>query len=294
MIGYRARMSIVVVTDSTAYLPAIAESVGVTVVPLHVVMGGVSGREGVEIDPASVAKALSAPDDKGRRVTVSTSQPTPGEFAAVYRQLFAAGAQGIVSVHLSAGLSGTFGGAQAAAEAADGPVTVVDSRSAGMGLGFVAMAAAAAAKGGKDLTGVTEAALGAVDNTSTFFYVDTLEHLRRGGRITAVSALLGTALAVKPLLEVVEGKITLRDKVRTAARALDRLVALAEEAAGPGEIEVAVHHLAAPQRADQLTQALKDRLGDRIRALYTSEVGAVVAAHVGPGLAGVVVHRLPR
>ncbi|GIH03119.1 hypothetical protein Rhe02_11860 [Rhizocola hellebori] len=286
-------MPIVVVTDSTAYLPASAESAGVTVVPLHVVMGGVSGREGIEIDPASVAKALSPPPDKGKRVTVSTSQPTPGEFAAVYRKLFAAGAEGIVSVHLSAALSGTLTGAEAAAEAADGPVAVVDSRSAGMGLGFVALAAAAAAKKGKDLDGVRDAALEAVANTSTFFYVDTLEHLRRGGRITAVSALLGTALAVKPLLEVVEGKITLRDKVRTAGRALERLVALAEEAAGQGEVDVAVHHLAAPERAAQLTQALEGRLSGRIRAFYTSEVGAVVAAHVGPGLAGVVVHRHP-
>src|SRR5918994_130307 len=135
-------MPIVVVTDSTAYLPASAESVGVTVVPLHVVMGGVSGREGIEIDPASVAKALSPQPEKGKRITVSTSQPTPGEFAAVYRQLFADGADGIVSVHLSAALSGTLTGAEAAAESADGPVVVVDSRSAGMGLGFVAMAAA--------------------------------------------------------------------------------------------------------------------------------------------------------
>lgn len=101
-------MSVVVVTDSTAYLPATAASKAVNVVPLHVVMGGVSGREGIEIDPASVARALSAPPDRGKRITVSTSQPTPGEFAAVYRSLFESGATGIVSVHLSSGLSGTF------------------------------------------------------------------------------------------------------------------------------------------------------------------------------------------
>lgn len=286
-------MSVVVVTDSTAYLPATAASGGVTVVPLHVVMGGVSGREGIEIDPASVARALSAPPDRGRRVTVSTSQPTPSEFAAVYREIFAAGASGIVSVHLSAGLSGTVGGAMAAAAEADGPVEVVDSRSTGMGLGFPALAAAAAAAKGKDLLGVRDAALASIENTSTFFYVDTLEHLRRGGRITAVSALLGTALAVKPLLEVADGQIALRDKVRTAGRALDRLVALAEGAAGGGAVEIAVHHLAAPERAEHLVNSLKERLGDRVRAFYASEVGAVIAAHVGPGLAGVVVHRLP-
>jgi fatty acid kinase fatty acid binding subunit len=285
-------MPVVVVTDSTAYLPEVAEAAGVTVVPLHVVMGGESGREGIEIYPAAVAKALSAPADRGRRITVSTSQPTPAEFAAVYRGIFATGATGIVSVHLAAGLSGTYSGAMTAATEADGPVEVVDSGSTGMGLGFPALAAASAAALGKDVAGVRAAAEKAIANTSTFFYVDTLEHLRRGGRITAVSALLGTALAVKPLLEVVDGKITLRDKVRTAGRALDRLAAIALEAAGDGPVELAVHHLAAPARAELLATTLCEKLGDRVKACYTSEVGAVVAAHVGPGLAGVVVHRV--
>jgi len=279
-------MSIVVVTDSTAYLPDIEESQRVTVVPLHVVMSGVSGREGLEIGPGEVAKALSA------RAAVSTSQPTPGEFAAVYNELFEAGATGIVSIHLAAGLSGTYSCAEMAAAQVDGPVEVIDSESTGMGLGFVALAAAAAAADGLDISGVRTTAETAIGNISTFFYVDTLEHLRRGGRITAVSALLGTALAVKPLLEVVSGKIVLRDKVRTAARALDRLTALVCEAAGSGRVELAVHHLAAGERASYLTNALRERLGDRVGAIYTSEVGAVVAAHVGPGLAGVVVHRL--
>ncbi len=279
-------MSIVVVTDSTAYLPDTVASHGVTVVPLHVVMSGVSGREGVEIGPSEVAQTMKA------RGSVTTSQPSPGEFAAAYQRLFDAGATGIVSIHLAAGLSGTFAGAEAAAADASGPVEVLDSGSTGMGLGFPALAAAAAAAKGKDLTGVRAAALDAIQRTSTFFYVDTLEHLRRGGRITAAAALLGTALAVKPLLEVCDGQIVLRDKVRTAGRALDRLVALACDAGGDGPVEVAVHHLAAVERASFLSGTLRERLGDRMSTLYTSEVGAVVAAHVGPGLAGVVVHRL--
>lgn len=278
-------MSIVVVTDSTACLPQTPAAREVTVVPLHVVMRGVSGREGLEFGPEEVAKALAGRD------TVSTSQPSPGEFAAVYRKLFEAGAEGIVSIHLAAGLSGTHSCAELAAAEVDGPVEVIDSGSTGMGLGFAALAAAKATASG-DLSRVREAAEAAISHTSTFFYVDTLEHLRRGGRITAVSALLGTALAVKPLLEIAEGKIVLRDKVRTAARALDRLVALVLGAAGDGPVEVAVHHLAAAERAEWLAQALRDKLGDRVKELYTSEVGAVVAAHVGPGLAGVVVHRV--
>ncbi len=281
-------MSTAVVTDSTAYLPATVADGSLTVVPLHVVLGGVSGREGVEVSPAEVAVALTA-----RRVAVTTSQPTPGEFAQVYEQLFASGVTGIVSVHLAGALSGTVGAATAAAGEAPGPVEVVDSCSAAMGVGFPALAAARAAAQGEDLLGVRDAALATIERTSSFFYVDTLEHLRRGGRINAASALLGTALAVKPLLEVSAGGITMRDKVRTAARALDRLVALALEAAGDGPVEVAVHHLAAAERAEWIEHALRERLGDRLCELYVSEVGAVVAAHVGPGLAGVVVHRLP-
>jgi DegV family protein with EDD domain len=280
-------MPVAVVTDSTAYLPADLGGGALTVVPLHVALGGNSGREGVDVSPAEVAVALTA-----RRVSVTTSQPTPSEFAQVYGELFAAGASGIVSVHLAGGLSGTVSGATIAAAEADGPVEVVDSGSAGMGVGFPALAAALSAADGATLDVVRAAAIDAIGRTSTFFYVDTLEHLRRGGRINAASALLGTALAVKPLLEVVDGKIVLRDKVRTAQRALDRLVALVLEAAGDGPVDLAVHHLVAPDRAQWLADALADKLGDRLRELHTSEVGAVVAAHAGPGLAGVVVHRL--
>jgi len=126
---------------------------------------------------------------------------------------------------------------------------------------------------------------------STLFYVDTLEFLRRGGRIGAASALLGTALSVKPILHVVDGSIVVRDRVRTAGRALARLVDLAVDASGAGEVDIAVHHLGAPDRAAALADAVAMRLGDRLRDCYITEIGAVVAAHVGPGVAGVVVHR---
>jgi DegV family protein with EDD domain len=280
-------MPVAVVTDSTAYLPPAYADGSLTVVPLHVVLNGVSGMDGEGISPADVATALNAPT-----VAVSTSQPTPAEFDAVYQRIFDAGADGIVSVHLSAGLSGTVSCATIAAKEAAGPVEVVDSRSVGMGVGFPALAAVAAAAQGADLTAVRQAALATIAHTSTFFYVDTLEHLRRGGRITAASALLGTALAVKPLLEVADGKIVMREKVRTAGKAMDRLVALVMGATEHDPVEVVVHHLAAPERARWLTDTLTDKLGDRLRSLHVSEVGAVVAAHVGPGLAGVVVRRL--
>ncbi|WP_091559872.1 DegV family protein [Micromonospora pattaloongensis] len=279
-------MPVAVVTDSTAYLPAeLAGAHHLTVVPLTVVVDGAQGRESDEITPAEVARALGQ-----RRFAVSTSRPAPEQFARAYRRLLDEGADGVVSVHLSARLSGTIEAARLAAADIGDRVVVVDSRSTGMGLGFPALAAGAAAARGEDLAGVRRAALETVDRTSTLFYVDTLEFLRRGGRITAASALLGTALSVKPILHMVDGAIVLRDKVRTAARALTRLVDLAVEAAGESDVDVAVHHLDGARRAAELADALAGRLGGRLRDCYVTEIGAVVAAHVGPGLACLVVH----
>ncbi|OKI49895.1 DegV family protein [Micromonospora sp. CB01531] len=282
-------MPVAVVTDSTAYLPPeLVRAHQLTVVPLTVVLNGAEGREGVETFPDDAARALS-----GRRVSASTSRPAPEQFAQVYRQQLAAGANGVLSVHLSAELSGTVEAARLAAAEFGDRVAVVDSRSTGMGLGFPALAAAAAAAEGADLSGVRQAAVDAIARTTIFFYVDTLEFLRRGGRINAAEALLGTALSVKPIMHMPDGTIVLRDKVRTASRGMARLVDLAVEAAGDAEVDLAVHHLAAPQRAEQLIAALTERLGARLHDTYVTEAGAVVAAHAGPGLACVVVHRRP-
>jgi DegV family protein with EDD domain len=278
-----------VVTDSTAYLPddLVAEA-GLSVVPLGVVIGGVAGVEGVDVTPADVAKALEA-----RRVAVTTSRPAPGAFEQEYQRLFDEGATGVVSVHLSAHLSGTHEAADLAARRFGGRVVVVDSCSTGMGLGFPALAAARLAAAGRPLGEVATAARDAIGRTTTLFYVDTLEFLRRGGRIGAASALLGTALSVKPILRVADDGIVVREKVRTASRALARLVDLAVEAAGESEVDLAVHHLAAPARAEALRRSLAERLDGRIGCCLVTEVGAAVGAHAGPGLASVVVHRRP-
>jgi DegV family protein with EDD domain len=273
---------VAVVTDSTAYLPeGIAEKYAVTVVPLHVVLGTWSGKETTEVSPADVAAAL-----RERRVHVTTSRPTPGALAAAYR---ATGATEVVSVHLSSALSGTTDSARLATQhvAAEGiEVRVVDSLSVGMGLGFPVIAAAEAAAGGAGLACVAAVAAEAALATRSFFYVDTLEHLRRGGRLTAASALLGTALAVKPLLVMRDGEIVLLEKVRTFSKALARLEALVLEAAGEGPVDLAVHHLAAPARAAQLAEDLRASVPG-LQSLYVSEVGAVVGAHVGPGMLAV-------
>ena len=277
---------VVVVTDSTAYLPdGLADELSVRVVPLQVVLGGRSGAEGSEVTPAQVAAALAA------WVPVSTSRPTPAEFAAVYREALEGGADGVVSLHLSRELSGTWDSARlAAAEVGAGSIRVVDSRSAAMGLGFAVLAAAEAAAKGGSREEVYAAAVGTAERTTTLFYVDTLEHLRRGGRIGAAQALLGTALSVKPILHVREGRIVPLEKVRTVSKGIARLEALAVAAAGDGPADVAVHHLAAAERAALLAERLRGRL-PRARRFYASEVGAVVGAHVGPGVLGVVVVR---
>ncbi|MGY1642050.1 DegV family protein [Geodermatophilus sp. SYSU D00703] len=278
-------MSVAVVTDSTAYLPPrLVEQYSVEVVPLYVVLAGHSGREGAEIGPADVARALGV-----RGQTVSTSRPTPGDFVSAYRRRLAEGAERIVSVHLSAELSGTVDAARlAAAQVGEHIVTVVDSRSAAMGSGFAVVAAARAAAAGEDAATVAAAARETATATRTLFVVDTLEHLRRGGRIGAAASMIGTALAVKPVLHVAEGRVVPLEKVRTTARALSRLVQRGVEATDGGPVSVAVHHLAAPERAERLAADLRDRLPG-LRELYVSELGAAIGAHVGPGAVGLVV-----
>jgi DegV family protein with EDD domain len=280
-------MAVRVVTDSTAYLPLdVADASRLYVVPLTVSVSGRDGREGIDVSPADVAAALAE-----RRLTVTTSRPPPAEFSRAYHELLDGGATGVVSVHLSARLSGTHESAMLAAADLGERVAVVDAGTAGMGVGFVAMAAYEEAARGGDVPAVRAAAMAAAERTRTLFYVDTLEFLRRGGRISAASALLGTALSVKPILHVLDGEVLLREKVRTASRALARLVELAAEAAEESDVDIGVQHLGALDRATALRDALCERLGARVRRAYLSEVGAAVAAHTGPGVIGVAVHR---
>jgi DegV family protein with EDD domain len=278
-------VSVAVVTDSTAYLSdELIEGYGIHVVPLYVVLAGHSGREGWDIGPGDVARALGV-----RGQTVSTSRPTPGDFVAAYRRALATGADRLVSIHLSSELSGTWDAARlAASQVGEHIVTVVDSRSAAMGAGFAVLAAARSAAAGADAAAVARAAQETADATRTFFVVDTLEYLRRGGRIGSAAAVLGSALAVKPVLHVQDGRVVPLEKVRTSARALNRLVQRAVEAAGQGPVSVAVHHLAAPERAERLAAELRDRL-PQLRELHVTELGAAIGAHVGPGAVGIVV-----
>ncbi|MDT0345309.1 DegV family protein [Streptomyces litchfieldiae] len=275
--------SVAIVTDSTAYLPREAvERHGITVVPLTVVLGGEALLDGTGEAARRLTQALN------QRLPVTTSRPGPEMFAAAYRAAAEAGAGGIVSLHLSSEISGTHDAAVVAARTAPVPVRVVDSGMIAMALGFSVLAAAEAAAAGGDPDEAVAAAVKRAESTRAYFYVDTLEHLRRGGRIGAAQALLGSALAVKPLLELAEGRIEPRERVRTASRAIARLEELAVDHAGGGPVDVAVHHLAAGERAAQLGERLRGRLPGLVE-LHVSEVGAVLGAHTGPGLLGAVV-----
>ncbi|MDQ6875305.1 MAG: DegV family protein [Actinomycetota bacterium] len=279
---------VAVVTDSTAYLPAdIVSAMGIRVVALPVLIGTRAGAEGIDVTPAEVASALL-----DRRSPVTTSRPAPADFAGAYAEAFRAGASSVLSVHLSGELSGTWQSAAVAAKDAAGEVRVLDSRSTAMGLGFAVMAAAQVAAAGGSVEAVAAAARDCVERTTMMFYVDTLEYLRRGGRIGATAALLGTALSVKPILHLVDGGIVLLEKVRTAGRGLTRLEELTVDSAGDGPVDVAVHHLAAPQRAAAIADRLQARL-PALQRLLVAELGAAVGAHVGPGVVGVVVVRAP-
>lgn len=279
-------MPVAVVTDSTAHLPeGFAERHHVRVVPLHVLMDGAASLDGAETGPAELAEALE------QRRVVTTSRPTPDEFAQVYRAALADGASAVVSVHLSSQLSGTWESALLAAQEVDPDrIIVVDSRTTAMGLGFAVLSAAAAAARADTPQEVEAEAVRASRRSETLFVVETLEYLRRGGRIGAAAALLGTALAVKPVLHMVDGEIRALEKVRTMHRATGRLVELAAEAAGEKNVELAVHHLAAPERAVELANRLEERI-PRSTGCVVSEIGAVIGAHTGPGVLGVVVHR---
>ena len=277
--------SVAVVTDSTAYLPDGPEALGVRVVPLRVQLGARTATDGVDVTPAEVVAALR------EKIAVSTSRPSPAEFAAVYRECLAAGADRIVSIHLAAPLSGTWESAVLASQDfAHGVVRVVDSRSTAMGLGFAVMAAAEAARDGAPASEVQGRVTEVVDRTRTLFYVDTLEYLRRGGRIGTAAAVLATGLSVKPLLQMVEGQIVALEKVRTPTRAIARLQQLTVEAAGSGPVDIAIHHLQAGVRADTLAVNLRTALPS-IGELYVAELGPVLGAHLGPGALGTVIVR---
>jgi DegV family protein with EDD domain len=278
-------MGVAVVTDSTQYLPAeVVAANRLHVVPLYVNFGGIVARESDMPDLQDFYARLRA----AAAHMPTTSQPSIGDFLATYEPLLQAG-EDIVSIHLSAGLSGTF---ESAMQARDqlvedgyaGRVEVLDSRTVCGGLGLVLLAAAARARAGGGLAEVARHALEARAGVRIWFSVDTLEYLRRGGRIGGAQAWLGGALKIKPILSL-ESEILPVERVRTSRRAFERMVVYARELHDGGADAWCVQHIQAPDEA----QRLVDRAGEIFGCdpLFVGEVGPVIGVHAGPGMLGI-------
>lgn len=270
------------VTDSTANLPQpLIDYWGVRVVPVTVIVGDRAFEEGVSITSAAVGGALRS------GTPVSTSRPSPARFLRTYQEAAEQGAENILSIHLSADLSGTYDSALTAAADSPIPVTVVDSLSVSMGLGYGVVSAGRALARGESVKEAADAALATCAESRVLFYVDSLEFLRRGGRIGAAQRWIGSALAMKPILHLAKGRVQPLEKVRTAGKAIARLEELAVESAGERPCGVAVMHLDAAPRAQELAQRLMARLPEA--QVMVGEVGAVIGSHTGPGMLAAIV-----
>jgi len=274
---------VMVVTDSSARLAADAAAEwGIRVVPLHVLVDGRDLRDGVDEIPVDLYQRKA-----------STAGASPSELTAVYRAALAdSDGDGVVAVHISTALSSTIGAAEHAARDFDGAVRVVDSKSAAMGTGFVALAAARAARRGADLDTVVAQAESTVPRVHAYLVVQRLENLRRSGRIGTAASWLGTALALKPLLRIHDGKLELAARVRTTSKATMAMVEGVLAVVGEHRAGLAVHHVNNPEGAAQVAATLASALPGCRPALVT-DLGPVLGVHLGPGAVGVVLALQP-
>jgi DegV family protein with EDD domain len=274
-----------VVADTTSYLPAemLAEH-DVHLVSLYVGLEGEQQRESDITDLDEFYERLRTSGE-----TVTTSQPSVGDFISVYEPLLADGRE-IVSVHLSAGISGTYESAVQARErlSAEGKggdrIHVVDSRTAAGGMGLVLFGAMRAVERGASAGEAAAAADDVRSNSKIWFAVDTLEYLRRGGRIGAAGAWLGTTLKIKPILTF-EEEVEPVERVRTRARSLERLIGYARQRHDDGADAWVVQHIQAPEAAEAMVESCREIYG--CEPVFVSEIGPVLGAHAGPGLLGV-------
>ncbi|MFW7415657.1 DegV family protein [Demequina sp. SO4-18] len=280
--------TVAVVTDSASTLPPeLAKKWGIGVVPLQVIVDGRPQNEGEQIGPDDVLEALTA----GRET--STSQPSVAAFVSAFAQAAAGGATHVVAVLISSKMSGTVNGARAAAAASAVPVTVVDSRTLAMATGFAAVAAAALARDGAGPEEVAEEAERVARGSTCVFTVDTLDFLRRGGRVSPAVAAVGRVLSVRPVLAVVDGEVEVVERVRSTHRARAAVLARAEAAIANMERPAsAVMSLGAGDYGSQAAAELEERHPELAMVVRTS-VSAVLAVHTGPGTLAAVVADLP-
>jgi DegV family protein with EDD domain len=273
---------IAIVTDSTCDLPPdfIAEY-GIHVIPQILLMGERQWRDGVDIDPPSFYELLRTSPD-----FPASSQPSAVDFVEAFSQVKDT-SDGVVAILVSNELSGTVNSAlTATASLADFPIEIVDSRSVSLPLGFQVMAAARAADSGGDLETVAAAARDLIDKTGVYFVVDTLEYLHRGGRIGGAARLVGSALNLKPVLEIKDGAVSPLTRVRTRRKALNTVLEImAERLAGAQRVHLGVLHIAAAKDAARFGDQLQEAFNP-VQVIH-AECGPVIGCHAGPGTIGV-------
>jgi len=275
---------IAVVTDSSAYIPKEAlAGLDIPVIPLWLIWGDERFRDGMDIDSPTFYHRL-----QGAKTFPTTSQPSAGEFIDFFRRVAAENdTDTIVGAYISSRISGTVASAEVAkAQLPKLNITIIDSLGTSMSLGFVALAAARAAAAGKSLGEVVAAAEDVRDRAHILFAVDTLEYLHRGGRIGGAKRLLGTALNIKPLLHLEDGRVEPLAQVRTKRKVVARMLEIAEERLnGQRMAEAAVLDVDRPKEGDGVAEQVKVRFG--ISTVYRTKVSPVIGAHVGPGTIGI-------
>ncbi|AUH68473.1 DegV family protein [Gordonia sp. PS3] len=272
-------MPVVVVTDSSSRLPAtLLDEHGIGQVPLYLhTEDGAQYAEGVDEIPPDVIGSQK----------VTTSGANLGDLKRAYAQAWEASqGDGVVAVHISRRLSGTWGAARLAADQTDGEVRVVDSRSVGISLGLTTMAAVQAAENGASRDEVYEAAVRAAATAESLLCVQGLDNLRRSGRISAAGHLLGSALAIKPILHMSDGLLTLRERHRTSTKAVAKMLDAAVELAGDDAVTVGIQHCQNPDLATEVLAQISRRL-ENITSTIVVDLGAVLGSHVGPGAVGI-------
>jgi DegV family protein with EDD domain len=270
-----------IVTDSTADLPEkLIEEYNIVVVPLKVIFSGKETyRDGVDISTEQFYRRLVE-----SREAVTTSQPTPGEFASVYASL---PSPSVISIHISGAMSGTCQSAGIARKMVRGAdIEVIDSKSVSMGLGLIVLEAARAASKGKTKEEILKIIYDLQARLQVYFIVDSLEYLVRGGRIGMATAFLGTILNIKPLLFLKDGLVQPYEKIRGRAKAIERLVQIVEEETAGQRIKCSIVHGMDPAGMEQICR--KIRPGLNCAEPVISQLGAVVGTHTGPGVVGIV------
>jgi DegV family protein with EDD domain len=278
--------NIAILTDSTANLPAEwVEQYAIRVIPLKIHWGNETYLDGIDLTPDEFYMRLS-----NSKHLPTTSQPSIQDFLMAFESMADEGAAGIIVPLISSGISGTVDSAQAAARLFTRvPVEVIDTQITSIGQVMIILASARAAEQGASLQEVRQAADEVVKRLKVFFAVDTLEYLHRGGRINGASRYFGTALDIKPILFFnSEGKIDALERVRTKKKALQRLIALAEQQANGHPVHVGIVHANVPQAAQGFRDEVEKRL--KCKEIFTVEFSPVISVHVGPGTIGIALY----